>query len=113
MWDLLSTDFYPNFCVCKPCELHIYVYVPSYKIVSRHIIEHLKLMSLQNADPENFTIYIHSKPGFVFDESVTRSAFFYNRQLKNSVEVTNQIYVKLSCQHYQIIKYIICTGGLG
>ncbi|KAL4555522.1 hypothetical protein LXL04_038144 [Taraxacum kok-saghyz] len=41
----------------------------------------------KNADPENFTIYIHSKPGFVFDKSATRSAFFYNRQLKNSVEV--------------------------
>ncbi|KAI3769653.1 hypothetical protein L6452_00762 [Arctium lappa] len=41
----------------------------------------------KNADPENFTIYIHSKPGFVFDESVTRSVFFYNRQLENSVEV--------------------------
>ncbi|KAI3491281.1 hypothetical protein L1887_44373 [Cichorium endivia] len=41
----------------------------------------------KNADPEKFTIYIHSKPGFVFDKSVTRSAFFYNRQLANSVEV--------------------------
>ncbi|GJX94450.1 glycosyl transferase, family 14 protein, partial [Tanacetum coccineum] len=41
----------------------------------------------KNADPENFTIYIHSKPGILFDESVTKSAFFYNRQLRNSVEV--------------------------
>ncbi|GKC57576.1 glycosyl transferase, family 14 protein, partial [Tanacetum coccineum] len=37
--------------------------------------------------PENFTIYIHSKPGIMFNESVTKSAFFYNRQLRNSVEV--------------------------
>lgn len=41
----------------------------------------------KNADPESFTIYIHSKPGFVFDESVTRSVYFHNRQLENSVEV--------------------------
>ncbi|KAL8238157.1 hypothetical protein R6Q59_019238 [Mikania micrantha] len=41
----------------------------------------------KNADPEKFTIYIHSKPGFVFDASSTRSVFFYNRQLENSVEV--------------------------
>ncbi|PWA62475.1 Glycosyl transferase, family 14 [Artemisia annua] len=41
----------------------------------------------KNADPENFTIYIHSKPGILFDKSVTKSAFFYNRQLRNSVEV--------------------------
>ncbi|KAK1439813.1 hypothetical protein QVD17_05635 [Tagetes erecta] len=41
----------------------------------------------KNADPEKFTIYIHSKPGFVFDSSSTRSAFFYNRQLEHSVEV--------------------------
>ncbi|KAK9056774.1 hypothetical protein SSX86_024137 [Deinandra increscens subsp. villosa] len=42
---------------------------------------------LHDADPEKFTIYIHSKPGFVFDASSTRSVFFYNRQLENSVEV--------------------------
>ncbi|MFS7998874.1 putative glycosyl transferase, family 14 [Helianthus anomalus] len=41
----------------------------------------------KNADPEKFTIYVHSKPGFVFDASTTKSVFFYNRQLENSVEV--------------------------
>ncbi|XP_031124867.1 glycosyltransferase BC10-like [Ipomoea triloba] len=41
----------------------------------------------ENADIANFSIYIHSEPGFVFDESTTRSTFFYNRQLKNSVKV--------------------------
>lgn len=30
----------------------------------------------KNADPENFTIYVHSKPGILFDKSVTKSAFF-------------------------------------
>lgn len=41
----------------------------------------------QNADQRNFSIYVHSIPGFVFDESSTRSQFFYNRQLKNSIQV--------------------------
>ncbi|XP_029122388.1 glycosyltransferase BC10 isoform X2 [Elaeis guineensis] len=41
----------------------------------------------QNADEENYSIYIHSEPGFVFDESTTRSPFLYGRQLKNSVKV--------------------------
>lgn len=42
----------------------------------------------ENADVGNFSIYIHSEPGFVFDESTTRSAFFYNRQLTNMIKVS-------------------------
>lgn len=45
------------------------------------------LSRLQNADVANFSIYVHSEPGFVFDESTTKSAFFHNRQLKNSIKV--------------------------
>ncbi|KAL2475685.1 Core-2/I-branching beta-1 [Abeliophyllum distichum] len=41
----------------------------------------------ENADKEIFSIHIHSEPGFVFDESTTRSGFFYNRQLKNGIKV--------------------------
>ncbi|EOY28772.1 hypothetical protein QUC31_013223 [Theobroma cacao] len=41
----------------------------------------------ENADVANFSIYIHSAPGFVFDESTTRSLFFYDRQLTNSIQV--------------------------
>lgn len=41
----------------------------------------------QNADVEKFSVYIHSTPGFVFDESTTKCAFFYGRQLSESVEV--------------------------
>ena len=43
---------------------------------------------LQNADTANFSIYIHSAPGFVFDESTTRSHYFHGRQLRNSIQVT-------------------------
>lgn len=41
----------------------------------------------QNGDVSNFSIYVHSKPGFVLDESTTRSHFFYGRQLSNSIQV--------------------------
>ncbi|CAL5410634.1 unnamed protein product [Camellia sinensis] len=41
----------------------------------------------ENADVANFSIYIHSEPGFVFDESTTRSTFFFNRHLTNSIQV--------------------------
>ncbi|XAR53806.1 hypothetical protein NMG60_11022491 [Bertholletia excelsa] len=41
----------------------------------------------ENADAANFSIYVHSEPGFVFDESTTRSAFFYNRQITNGIKV--------------------------
>ncbi|XP_027087819.1 uncharacterized protein LOC113783286 [Coffea eugenioides] len=41
----------------------------------------------ENADVGNFSVYIHAEPGFVFDESTTKTSFFYNRQLKNSIKV--------------------------
>ncbi|KAK3040441.1 hypothetical protein RJ639_028690 [Escallonia herrerae] len=47
----------------------------------------LMLMSLQNAPVSEFSIYAHSRPGFALNGSTTRSAFFQDRQLKNSVEV--------------------------
>lgn len=41
----------------------------------------------ENAGALNFSIYIHSAPGFLFDKSTTRSHFFYGRQLPNSIQV--------------------------
>ncbi|KAK9681520.1 hypothetical protein RND81_10G007900 [Saponaria officinalis] len=41
----------------------------------------------QGVDTMSYSIYIHSQPGFVFDESTTRSPFFYDRQLRNSIQV--------------------------
>ncbi|XP_057961998.1 glycosyltransferase BC10 isoform X2 [Malania oleifera] len=41
----------------------------------------------QNADAANFSLYIHSVPGFVFNKSTSRSHFFYGRQLSNSIKV--------------------------
>ncbi|KAI3741022.1 hypothetical protein L1987_58686 [Smallanthus sonchifolius] len=41
----------------------------------------------ENADAANYSIYIHSEPGFVFDETTMRSSFFYGRHLSNSIKV--------------------------
>ncbi|KAL8469088.1 hypothetical protein ACS0TY_032069 [Phlomoides rotata] len=41
----------------------------------------------ENVGNENFSIYIHSEPGFVFDKSTTRSTLFLGRQLRNSIKV--------------------------
>ncbi|XP_004486183.1 glycosyltransferase BC10-like [Cicer arietinum] len=42
----------------------------------------------QNGDVSNFSIYVHSSPGFVLDDSTSRSHFFYGRQLTNSIQVS-------------------------
>ncbi|GJM94738.1 hypothetical protein PR202_ga11412 [Eleusine coracana subsp. coracana] len=34
-----------------------------------------------------FSVYVHSRPGFVLTRATTRSQFFYNRQVNNSVQV--------------------------
>lgn len=34
-----------------------------------------------------FSIYVHSRPGFVFNKVTTRSPFFYGRQVNNSIQV--------------------------
>ncbi|EEC78599.1 hypothetical protein OsI_18623 [Oryza sativa Indica Group] len=34
-----------------------------------------------------FSIFVHSRPGFVLTRATTRSGFFYNRQVNNSVQV--------------------------
>ncbi|KAF5481031.1 hypothetical protein F2P56_001723, partial [Juglans regia] len=41
----------------------------------------------KNGDVANFSIYIHSEPGFVFKETTTSLAFFYGQQLNNSIKV--------------------------
>ncbi|KAK9089734.1 hypothetical protein Scep_028816 [Stephania cephalantha] len=41
----------------------------------------------ESADVRNFSIYVHSAPGFVFDGSTTRSEAFYGRQLSRIVQV--------------------------
>ncbi|XP_071714019.1 glycosyltransferase BC10-like [Rutidosis leptorrhynchoides] len=41
----------------------------------------------ENGDAANYSIYVHSEPGFIFDETTTRSSFFYDRQLTNSIKV--------------------------
>ncbi|CAN1843544.1 Glycosyltransferase BC10 [Linum perenne] len=41
----------------------------------------------QNADADKFSVYVHSEPGFLLNETTTDSAFFHGRQLNRSVQV--------------------------
>ncbi|KAG5252044.1 Core-2/I-branching beta-1,6-N-acetylglucosaminyltransferase family protein [Salix suchowensis] len=41
----------------------------------------------KNVDAAKFSIYIHSTPGFLFNETTTRSAFFHGQQLNYSIQV--------------------------
>lgn len=41
----------------------------------------------KNAGVGNFSIYVHSKPGFKLDQSTTSSPFFYGRHIEDSVQV--------------------------
>ncbi|KAL8138096.1 hypothetical protein V2J09_004097 [Rumex salicifolius] len=44
--------------------------------------------SFFRAEKENkFSIYVHSRPGFLFSTSTTKSVYFLNRQVNNSIEV--------------------------
>ncbi|CAN1843551.1 Glycosyltransferase BC10 [Linum perenne] len=41
----------------------------------------------RNADADKFSVYVHSEPGFLLNETTTDSAFFHGRQLNRSVQV--------------------------
>ncbi|XP_057856062.1 glycosyltransferase BC10 isoform X2 [Cryptomeria japonica] len=41
----------------------------------------------QGAEESKFSIYIHSRPGFVFSKGTTRCKYFYGRQLSDSIQV--------------------------
>ncbi|KAJ6811206.1 uncharacterized protein M6B38_154310 [Iris pallida] len=38
-------------------------------------------------DGGRFSVYVHSRPGFVLNAATTRSAYFYDRQVNNSIQV--------------------------
>lgn len=42
---------------------------------------------LKGGKEGKFSIYVHSRPGFVFNEATTMSPFFYGRQINQSIQV--------------------------
>ncbi|PIA58226.1 hypothetical protein AQUCO_00500282v1 [Aquilegia coerulea] len=42
---------------------------------------------LQGDEEQKFSILIHSRPGFIFNKGTTRSAYFYDRQISDSIQV--------------------------
>lgn len=71
-WDLPLDFFWGTFF--KVCFL---VLVPFMAVCSKLKFWYVLFWALQNGDAAKFPIYIHSKPGFVFDESTTMSALFF------------------------------------
>ncbi|XAR51895.1 hypothetical protein NMG60_11006686 [Bertholletia excelsa] len=41
----------------------------------------------QGDTEEKFSIFVHSRPGFLFNKATTRSAYFLNRQLNDSIQI--------------------------
>ncbi|KAL0424274.1 UNVERIFIED_CONTAM: Glycosyltransferase BC10 [Sesamum radiatum] len=41
----------------------------------------------QGADKDRFSVYVHSRPGFLLTATTTRSTYFLNRQINDSVQV--------------------------
>lgn len=67
----------------------------------------LDLCDSQYADVANFSIYIHSAPGFVFDDSTAKSPFFRGRELKNSIQVIDIEARKLEEWHSSLLICLI------
>lgn len=41
----------------------------------------------QEAKENKFSIFVHSRPGFIFNKATTKSVYFLDRQVNNSIEV--------------------------
>lgn len=41
----------------------------------------------QGAEEATFSIYIHSRPGFIYNKATTRCTYFFRRQLSDSIQV--------------------------
>lgn len=48
-----------------------------------------------------FSISVHSRPGFLFNKATTRSVYFLNRQVNDSIQVLIrpvESYIETTCQ---------------
>ncbi|KAL7590060.1 hypothetical protein Lser_V15G39718 [Lactuca serriola] len=98
--DLISDHVRPGHCRHQPLN-HIHRVPPStltsmvfVVVLARLLNRHLNVahcIRSYNADAANYSIYVHSEPGFIFGETTRRSSFFYNRQLSNNIKVMLQV----------------------
>lgn len=51
-----------------------------------------------------FSIFVHSRPGFLFNEATTRSTYFLNRQVNDSIQVALLTYFLL--MHLYLLKFM-------
>lgn len=38
-------------------------------------------------EEDSFSVFVHSRPGFLFNKATTRSPYFLNRQVNDSIQV--------------------------
>lgn len=56
-------------------------------LISLFPIEFSIRVFLQEGE-NKFSIFVHSRPGFLFNKATTRSTYFLNRQVNDSIQVT-------------------------
>ena len=61
---------------------------------------------LQADKDKKFSVYVHSRPGFLFHKATTKSLFFLNRQVNNSVQVLFFFFLILNEVH--VCKKFLC-----
>lgn len=50
-------------------------------------VSDLDYMFVLQGEDGKFSIYVHSRPGFVLSEATTQSKYFLNRQVTDSIQV--------------------------
>ncbi|RVX08860.1 hypothetical protein CK203_011035 [Vitis vinifera] len=53
---------------------------------------------LQDEKENKFSIFVHSRPGFLLNKATTRSVYFLNRQLNDSIQVALPLGSELKIQ---------------
>ena len=61
---------------------------------------------LQADKDKKFSVYVHSRPGFLFHKATTKSLFFLNRQVNNSVQVL--FFSFWYCMKFMFAKSFLC-----
>jgi hypothetical protein len=53
-----------------------------------------QIWGFQGSQEHEYSIYIHTKPGYVYTKETTKCDAFLDRQLKNSIPVHDVIIIK-------------------
>lgn len=90
----VSSEFGEGYFVClsQIIEQHQFAYLGEFGSSESDqkcvYLIYISIFSLFQGDTEEkFSIFVHSRPGFLFNRVTTRSAYFLDRQVNNSIQV--------------------------